>query len=332
MIGSIPMNKKSKQRFKMEAQRLCLLGVGLSFLILISCTQQKTYFGIGSGNAGDPLFGYYRGGQFVPIRMEENFEKRMQDQISFNRSFPVGEVFAGVSFEGHPIKVQIKSKKDYKEGFYDHYFELQIPQTGENIFPISGFLFWTPNIKVKFLKSFDAKLDEAALKQIHNEALRLWKEALKEIPEYYERRTLPKIELLAPMIQKVEGVEEVVTVLIPTLIKKSLSFVEKGLKHEFEHVDDNASLLFIYSVSGRKIVFGSFGHPGWGPDAVKVVTVKPLVYFQILGDPSVYFLGEHSLAWEHWGYAIFNLKSGKGSYAFVLKGALGKAEPASKRL
>ena len=159
------------------------------------------------------------------------------------------------------------------------------------------------------------KLDEAALKQIQNEALRLWKEALKELPEYYEMRTLPRIELLAPTIQKVEGVEEVVTVLIPTLIKTSVSFVEKGLKHEFEHVDDT-SVFFIYSVLERKIVFGSLGNPGWDPNetrmlTVEPVTVKPLAYFQIFGESSVYFLGEHSLAWEHHGYAIFNLKSGK---------------------
>jgi len=102
-----------------------------------------------------------------------------------------------------------------------------------------------------------------------------------------------------------------VTVLIPTIIRMPASCVEEGTKHEFEHIDNRASVFFIYSVPDRKIIFGSFGHPEWDPRAIGVVTVKPLIYFQILGDSSIYFLGEHSLAWEHYGYAIFNLKLGK---------------------
>ena len=127
-------------------------------------------------------------------------------------------------------------------------------------------------------------------------------------------RTLSRIELLAPTIQKVEGVEEVFTVLIPTVIKTPLSFVEKGIKHEFEHIG-NASVFFIYSVSGRKIIFESLGNPGWDPYETRMLTVKPvtvipLTYFQIW-EASVYCLGEHSFGWEHHGYAIFNLKLGK---------------------
>jgi hypothetical protein len=300
-----------KQRSKIEISRLRLLTVSLSILVLISCVHQKTYFGIGSVNAGDPLFGYYTCGQFTPVRLAEDYERRMKDISSFNRFFQIGEVFAGMSFEGRATNVQIKSKKDYKEGFYDHFFELEIWQTGETIFPISDFLFWTPNIRVKFLEPFDVKLDEDAVKQIQDEALRLWKEALEELPGDDEMRTLSRIELLAPTIQKVEGVQEAVTVLIPTLIKTRASFVEEGAKHEFEYVDNTASVFFIYSVSEKKIIFGSFGHPEWDPHAIRVVTVKPLIYFRIQGDPSVYFLGEHSLAWEHNGYAIFNLKLGK---------------------
>jgi len=83
----------------------------------------------------------------------------MKDIISFNRSFKIGEVFEGVSFEGRPTNVQIKNKKDYLDGMGDNFFELEILQTGKTIFPIRDFLFWTPNIKVKFLKSFDVKLD-----------------------------------------------------------------------------------------------------------------------------------------------------------------------------
>ena len=296
----------------MGKRRLCLfVAVLLSLIILMSCVHQKTYFGIGVGNAGDPLFGYYRDGQFIPKRLGEDIEQYLKDVSSFNRSFPVGEVFAGVSFEGRPIKVRIKSKKDYWGGMGDNIFQLEIMQTGETIFPISGSLFWTPNIKVKFLKSFDVKLDEAALKQIQNEALRLWKEALEELPEDDEMRTLSRMELLAPTIQKVEGVEEVVTVLMPTLIKMQAAYVEKGVKHEFEHVNDTTSVFFIYSVSERKIVFGSLGNPGWDWQEIRMVTVKPFIYFRILGDSSVYFLGEHSLGWEHHGYAIFNLKLGR---------------------
>jgi hypothetical protein len=193
----------------------------------------------------------------------------------------------------------------------DNIFQLEVWQWGKTISPMSKVLFWTPNIRVKFLKSFDVKLDEAALNQIQSEALRLWKEALEELPGDDEMRALGRIELLAPIIQGVEGVEEVVTVLIPTTIKMPASFVEKGLKHEFEHVDERGSFFFVYSVSERRIIFGSFGHPEWDPRAVRLVTVKPLIYFQISGDSLVYFLGEHSFAWEHYGHAIFDLKSGR---------------------
>jgi hypothetical protein len=283
----------------------------LCLLALISCAHQKTYFGVAEENTGDPLFGYYKCGQFISVRLGEDYEQRMQGIISFNRSFRVGKVFTGIMADGGEIKVQIKSKKDYREGLGDNIFEVEIWQAGKTILPMTDAIFWTPNIRVKFLKPFDIKLDEAALKQIQSEALRLWKEALEELPEDDEMRTLSRIELLSPTIQKVEGVEEVVTVFIPTLVKTPASFVEEGLKHEFEHVDDGASVFFIYSALERKIVFGSFGHGGWDPHAIRVVTVKPLIYFRILGDSSVYFLGEHSFAWEHHGYAIFDLKLGK---------------------
>ena len=47
-----------KQRSKMEMLRLHLFTVSLSVLVLTSCAHQKTYFGIGSVDAGDPFLGY----------------------------------------------------------------------------------------------------------------------------------------------------------------------------------------------------------------------------------------------------------------------------------
>ena len=87
-----------KQRSKIEISRLRLFTVSLSVLVLISCAHQKTYFGIGSVNAGDPLFGYYTCGQFTPVRLAEDYERRMKDISSSNnpkgrvpRALPVGE-------------------------------------------------------------------------------------------------------------------------------------------------------------------------------------------------------------------------------------------------
>ena len=295
----------------MEIRRLGLVMLSLPWLVLISCSHQKTYFGIAIEDVGNPLLGYYKSGQFVPMRPAEDFGQGMKDIISFNRSFPVDKVFRGIMSDGSETKIQIKNKKGYLEGMGDNIFQLEIRQAGKTISPMAEVLFWTSNIRVKFLKSFDVKLDEAALKQIQDEAIRLWKEALEELPGDDEMRTLARVELLTPTIQRVEGVEEAVTVLIPTTIKMDASFVENGLKHEFEHVDERGSFFFIYSIAERRIIFGSFGHPEWNPSAIGMVTVKPLIYFQIWGNSLAYFLGEHSFAWEHDGYAIFNLKSGR---------------------
>ena len=82
-----------KQRSKIEISRLRLLTVSLSILVLISCVHQKTYFGIGSVNAGNPLFGYYKCRQFTPVTFGEDHEQYIKDIISFNCSFKVGKVF-----------------------------------------------------------------------------------------------------------------------------------------------------------------------------------------------------------------------------------------------
>ncbi|HXX35879.1 MAG TPA: hypothetical protein VEM15_15525, partial [Thermodesulfobacteriota bacterium] len=100
----------------METLRFCrLIGAGLSVLILVACAHQRTYFGIARGEGGNPLLGFYESGQFISIKLERDSRQRAQDIIAFNRSFPIGEAFAGVSFEGRSVEVQIKSKKEYWE-------------------------------------------------------------------------------------------------------------------------------------------------------------------------------------------------------------------------
>src|SRR4030042_1009984 len=130
------MAKRVGRRSNMGKRRFCLLVVVLlSLFVLMSCARQKTYFGIGVGNAGDPLFGYYRGGQFIPAKLGEDVEQYFQDVSSFIASFPVNEVFTGVMADGREKKIQIKSKKEYLLGMGDNFFQVESWHKGEPISP-----------------------------------------------------------------------------------------------------------------------------------------------------------------------------------------------------
>jgi hypothetical protein len=76
--------------------------------------------------------------------------------------------------------------------------------------------------------------------------------------------------------------------------------------------DDRGSAFFIYSSNQRTIIYAAIGHPEWAPSNGDVVLdVEPYFYFQIVGDSTVYFIGNHERGWEDEGVAIYELRTGR---------------------
>ncbi|HEU0015711.1 MAG TPA: hypothetical protein VFQ45_18685 [Longimicrobium sp.] len=75
--------------------------------------------------------------------------------------------------------------------------------------------------------------------------------------------------------------------------------------------DERASFFFVYGTDVSRVVHASFGHPEWAPvDDEIVLEIQPLLYFRVGNDRRVYLFGRRSLAWEHTGFGIFDVRTG----------------------
>ncbi|HZG41876.1 MAG TPA: hypothetical protein VEY93_02860, partial [Longimicrobium sp.] len=76
--------------------------------------------------------------------------------------------------------------------------------------------------------------------------------------------------------------------------------------------DRRASLFFVYDPVQRRVVRGLFGHPEWAPvDPELVRAVQPVTFFRLGTDPAVYFLAREAGPWEHIGFGIYEMSSGR---------------------
>lgn len=123
---------------------------------------------------------------------------------------------------------------------------------------------------------------------MRSEAAALYSNAV----DYLRPENRPRDMILgAPVAERVEWAPEVVAVQFPVVLK--------GFPPGEN--DDRAAIFFIYNLPKKRSVFGTFGHPEWSTGAADVRWVKPLRYFVIGRDPSVYFVAEHFGAWEDVG-------------------------------
>jgi hypothetical protein len=265
---------------------------------LISCAaqQDKIYFAASTnGSEGNPFLGFYQDGNFVRTepkwsRDPEVFIRRI---VAATAAFKPGVRLKGLSRDGKRSDAVLESFHEPSLSLGDQLLSLRL-QIGAN--PSGDVLFWTANAELKYLQPILVRLEGVVDELLRRRTLLLWQQAVHDYPPELNEHS---IEIGSPLVQTVADAKDIITVLYPIIIK--------GKDKWF---DDRASVFFIYSLSENKIILQTFGHPEWSPRAENVITVRPIVYFRIANDRNVYFFGERSGAWEHFGYAIYDFRSG----------------------
>lgn len=280
---------------------LCLV------LVLLAGTaasaKNEAYFGVvlfeGSAN---PFLGFYRNGIFmVSEPSASDRQEYSKELLAFASRFPLHRGLPGFTRDGQNARVFIEGVSGDSIGDLDAtLFKVRVDRfrSGDEK-DDSGIFFWAGDIQIQALHVSRYSLAPEEDRRLRVEAANLYRNALdRRRPEDRPRDMI----LGAPVAERVERAPEIVAVQFPVVLKGFLP----------GRNDDRASVFFIYNLPKKRLVFGTFGHPEWSTEAADVRWVKPLRYFVIRGDPSVYFVAEHFGAWEDFRtHAIFNLRTGQ---------------------
>ncbi|HEY0025018.1 MAG TPA: hypothetical protein VGB24_19040 [Longimicrobium sp.] len=203
-----------------------------------------------------------------------------------------GEELPGVDSAGRPARVRLSRVR--AAGQYEAAYVAELVPSGAAA--AGPVLFWRPGPPLHALASAPVSLDSAATALLRAEALRLYATA--------EQQRAPgdraeAMELGTPLVLGVEG-ESSLVVQWPAQLAYGTGR------------DRRASLFFVYDPVQRQVVRGLFGHPEWGPvDPSLVRAVQPVTFFRLGADPAVYFLAREAGPWEHIGFGIYEMSSGR---------------------
>ncbi len=269
----------------------------LTFISNAMGATGKIYFGtVDKDNQGRPFWGYYENSKFYNTHPDKSvtFMQYQGEVKNYLKNFKVAKTYQGINSQGKRIQLVMKEidtsgELESYEGIFSY---TRDPKNKSSHFGI----IWTSALNVNYLPCKKIKLGPPIESELKEAATKLFLDALKVTGSYNQTS---KIEFGPPQVEQIQSVGDIVTIVMPSKIKR-----------EDSTDDTKATVFFIYSIKDKRIIHGSFGHPEWSTNAPKVITIRPILYFRIKGDRRVYFLGEHSHAWEDWGYAIFDLKTG----------------------
>ncbi|HEY7771333.1 hypothetical protein [Longimicrobium sp.] len=205
-----------------------------------------------------------------------------------------GEELPGVDSAGGSARVRVAQVRPTRADQYEAaYLAELVPSGHASRGPV---LFWRPGPPLHALAAAPVVLDSGAMVLLRAEALRLY-EAAEQRRAAGDRAEA--VELGTPVALGVEG-EASVVVQWPA-----------QLAYGTER-DGRASLFFVYDPVQRRVVRGLFGHPEWAPvDPALVRAVQPVTFFRLGTDPAVYFLAREAGPWEHIGFGIYKMSSGR---------------------
>lgn len=217
------------------------------------------------------------------------YENELKSVLS---KFKVGQNLTALLESGEKKSLQIESIS-YEADYYEDNFTFKGgDQSSEGRM---GLISTAPE-QIKFIKSKDVQLNPVVSEKLKKQAVLLYEDALKDRPVEEGRGP---VELKTPIVKQPAALPDYLTVVFPSLIKYE------------NHTDDRGSFFFIYSLKDSKIIVEYFGHPEWASASTRVIQIKPILFFTIGNNPTVYFFGEHNLAWESTGHGIFSLSTGK---------------------
>lgn len=251
--------------------------------------------------AGCVFMGSYEAGRFA--KAPEISESNPDIELAVRRilgAFPYRQQLTGVDRRGRLVKATVESANpDNINDIGEVTLRVHI-QGGTT--PLDGALLTTKPIAIRVLRRESVHLPSAVNIMLRQRAKELW---IKHLPEQSIYHQSSRYTLKPPLVERIEGVPGVLTVLYPMDIE------EDNLYGDGQNVHDNrGSMFFIYSEADHKVIRGEFGHPEWSSDST-VWTIKPELYFRISTSSDVFFVGVSEGGWESIGHGMFDLRTGR---------------------
>lgn len=264
------------------------LAITMTVVLLLpaAATAQDTVYFAHSRSVGsaNPFIGIYHNGAF---------NARQHSAIAVATAaaaFQAGAEYVGLNPGGTNMRLTVEDIHEPSGDLAETLIVLR--EQGDRIEPI---LLHTPGIAIEAVPTrLTQDYTPAQVDRIHALADSLYRDALAELaPTDWP----DSVVFGRPVGRLVDRAQYPAAVTVPAIL------------YYGSQVDDRA-LVFLLMDEGR-LVLGRFGHPEWSPHAERVVTVLPIIYFRIAGDPEVYVYAKHSYAWEDDTHAILNARSGK---------------------
>ena len=246
-------------------------------------------------DGGRPFLGYYDSSRFRPLNPspEATQDTYIAQADSILHAFQPGKVVWGHGEAGQDVRIRVDSIHP-RADYYAPVLDLSIH--GANKLEGAA-LFTSAPLSITVLKKATAAVPPELDSLLRIRAETLWARAVEELaPDDRDLRYV----LRNPTAIRVEAAPGYLVVRYGMDIKWGA-----------RRLDDRGLMFFIVDHEHR-IILSRFGHPEWAPvDDSIVLTVDPRIFFQIEGDPRVYFAGIHESGWEDFGWAIYDLRTGK---------------------
>lgn len=273
----------------MKYPRLLLLALWPLGACAPAAAQRAAVFGVYDpdsfieGNAGR-LVGCHNGHRFIVAECA-----RLADTIS------TGEALPGLDSAGRFARVRVGEIRALTGDLYEAPYTAEVALEGGGA-AAGPVLFWRPGPTLQAVTPEAVSLDSAAARAMRAEGMRLYA-AAEQLRAAGDRAE--GLELGAPVALRVEGHDQLVVHWPAQLVY--------GAER-----DRRASLFFVYDPAAGRVVEGGFGHPEWAPvERDAAMAVQPVLFFRVGGDRRVYFLARQQGPWEHIGFGIYELRTGR---------------------
>jgi hypothetical protein len=240
--------------------------------------ERRAYLGVVTGLGTARFFrGLYTNGQFTI------------DEAVTAGAFPLGQPLPCLSSRGEAENVTVDSLAPYNPTAWDEQDLMVTVQPGDSPEHTAGILFWTGEPRIERAEGREVALDSAARELIESETRWLWREAVDQLPAG-ERDLEMSIER-----EDVRAFgSDLITVHRYPVIGSS---------------DRRGWFFLVYSPLAGQVLYGTFGHPEWHPDAT-LTGIRPHLFFRIEDDPRLYALAARVAAWKRSDWIILDVRTG----------------------
>jgi len=252
------------------------------------------FFGVfdpGSREYGaDPLVGRLAGTRWQPDSIGSR-----GDFARILRPFHPGDTLPGIDSLGGMVGVVIDSlPNSMGEAEGSIAAHIAQPRRG-NIGPV---LFWTRSLRPNVVRPLPQHITPEIAARVQRVADSIFALALPEAEDIDKLATIRLRDLRAFTVPGADSL----------LFARAAADIVRPNQQE---PDDRGNIFVALSRARLRVQYGSFGHPEWSPNSVRVRIIDPVAYFSLPGDSRLLLFADYQGPWESNAFAILDLATGR---------------------